>query len=274
MLHIGINTDNVCGQNNIEIAHNISKVGFRHVMLSYATENVDETITTLRKLGLDICYYHIDNREANNLWAMGDVADAYVNNVIGSIEMCAQYNIPIAVMHATYGSPSDLAIGPNEQGLKNFQKILNVAKKYNVIIAIENTDYYGIKHFNYLLDNIKDKNLRFCYDVGHHYLYYPQKDLLKKYADRLVALHLHDNLMDWCPGFDYSRDLHLLPYDGAVDFDKVCKKLNAINYKGIVMLEIRKRTIGNPNMYENISSIDFLKEAHSRGEKLANRVGI
>ena len=67
-------------------------------------------------------------------------------------------------MHATWGSPTDFALNPNKQGLKNFERILKVAKTHNVKIAIENVDCYSIKHGYYLRDNIKDKSVGFCYD--------------------------------------------------------------------------------------------------------------
>ena len=170
------------------------------------------------------------------------------------------------------GSPTDFALNPSVQGLKNFERILKVAKRNKVKIAIENVDCYSIKHVYYLLDNIKDKSVGFCYDVGHHHLYNPETDLLKKYGDRLFAVHLHDNLMDWQKGYDYTRDLHLLPFDGKINFDKVCKKLKAIGYKGVVMLELHKKACGTPQMYENIDNIKYLAEAYHRAEKLSKMI--
>lgn len=272
MLKIGVSTNNESGNNDLEILNNIAKAGFKNVMLSFKSNNIDETIKTIHDLGMEISYFHIDNKYANDLWSTGEAVDSYIKDVIKQIEICGKYNIPIAVMHATIGSPSDFALNPNEQGLKSFARILKVAKKYKVRIAIENVDCYSIKHVYYLLDNIKDKSVGFCYDVGHHHLYNPRVDLLKKYGDRLFAVHLHDNLMDWYAGYDYTRDLHLLPFDGKINFDKVCKKLKAISYNGIIMLEVHKKACGNPQMYETSDNLEFLKEAYKRAEKLRQMV--
>lgn len=268
MLKIGVSTNNECGCSDVEILDNIASAGFKNVMLSFKTKSVDETIDYIGKLGIDICYFHINNRYANELWATGDGVERYIQSVIDQLEICGKYGIPIAVMHSCMGSPTNLALSPNEQGLKNFQKILSVAKKNNVKIALENVDCYSFEHLCYLLDNIKDEFVGFCYDIGHHHLYNPQIDLLKKYGDRLLAIHLHDNLMDWQAGYDYSRDLHLLPFDGNIDFAKVCEQLRAIDYQGVIMLELHKKAPGNPQLYETIDNLDYLKEAYSRAEKL------
>lgn len=269
MFKFGINTNNESGSNDIEILNNIASAGFENIMLSFKAKNIDETIKTAQNLGITISYFHIDNKYANNLWATGEAVERYIQDVIKQIEICGKYNIPIAVMHACIGSPTAIALNPSEQGLKNFDRILKVAKRNRVKIAIENVDLYSIKHIYYLLDNINDKSLGFCYDVGHHHLYNPKTDILKKYGDRLFAIHLHDNLMDWQKGYDHTRDLHLLPFDGKINLDKVCKKLKAIGYNGVIMLELHKKACGNPQMYENIDNQEYLKEAYKRAEKLA-----
>lgn len=272
MLEIGISTNNESGDNDIEILHNIANAGFKNVMLSFKTKNIDDAVKVIHDLGMNISYFHVDNKYANDIWATGEAVESYIQNVIRQLEICGKYNIPIAVMHASLGSPTDFALSPSAQGLKNFERILKVAKKNKIKIAIENVDLYSIKHVYYLLDNIQDKSLGFCYDVGHHQLYNSQIDLLKKYKDRLLAIHLHDNLMDYTKGYDYTRDLHLLPFDGKINFDKVCKKLKAIGYKGAVMLELHKKACGKPQMYENVSNQEYLEEAYRRAERLREMI--
>ena len=269
MFKIGINTNCECGKGDNEILSNIKNAGFENVMLSYKAQNIEKSIDKIHALGLNISYFHTDNNRANDLWAVGESAQSYIESIIAQIEMCSKHKIPIAVMHATKGSPSDFALPPNKQGLKNFQEILKVANKNNVKIALENIDCFSIKHLYFLLENFKDKNLGFCYDSGHHHLYNPKTDLLKKYAGRLFALHLHDNLMDWRAGFDHTRDLHLLPFDGKIDFTKVCKKLKNINYQGVIMLEVHKKVCGKPQLYEKMKNKDYLIEAYKRAEKIA-----
>ena len=269
MLKIGINTNNQSGKDDIEILQNIKAAGFKNIMMSFKSKNIEDTIIKAKELGLNIEYFHLNNNAANDLWVEGESNKRYVKQVVSQIELCGKYNISIAVMHATVGSPTDNAYKPNEHALNCMKEILKVAKKHNVKIALENIDGYSTKHLFYLLDNIKDSNLGFCYDVGHHHLYNPNTNLVKKYGDRLFAVHLHDNLMDWYPGYDYTRDLHMLPFDGKINFEKVCKNLKQQNYNGILMLEVHKITCGEPQKYEAIDNINYLKEAYSRAFKLS-----
>ena len=125
---------------------------------------------------------------------------------------------------------------------------------------------------NYLFKKIKSPNLMFCYDVGHHHIYNKQLGLLKKFGNRLVALHLHDNHMDWHKYYDYTRDLHMIPFDGKIDFEKVCAKLRRLKYNGIVMLELHKTTNGKPQIYEEMDNVEYLKRAYGAGEKLAKMI--
>lgn len=272
MYNIGINTNNESGETDNQILNNIANTGFKNIMLSFKSKNIEESIATINSLGLNICYFHIDGKYANDLWATGEAVNSYINSVINQIKICGKYNIPIAVMHATIGSPTDFPLEPSEIGLYNFNKILEEAKKNNVKIALENLDCFSIKHLYYLLDNIEDENLGFCYDVGHHHLYNPEVDLLKMYGNRLLAVYLHDNLMDWHMGYDYTRDLHLLPFDGKINFDEVCKKLNKINYNGVVMLELHKKACGKPQLYKNIDNLKYLQDAKMRAIKLSNLI--
>lgn len=272
MLEIGINTNNESGDNIEEILLNIKKTGFNKVMLSYKSGDIEKIVKICKKLNIQIAYYHINNKYANNLWATGKSVDDYISDVIKQINYCGKFQIPIAVFHATQGSPSTFPLKPNKKGLENFKKILNVAKENNVKIAIENIDIFSIKNLYYLLDNIRDENLGFCYDAGHHHLYNPRKDLIKKYGNRLFALHLHDNLEDWYSGYDYTRDLHLLPLDGKIDFSKVCEKLKKANYNGIIMLEVHKKSCGDPQYYEKMTNEQFLFEAKKRADKLVEMI--
>ena len=268
MFKLGINSNNECGKDINEVLTNTKNAGFKDVMLSFKTGAEENDIVTALNLGLNIPFVHLSSKYANNLWAIGESNDSYINILISQIELCGKYNIPIAVMHPTIGRPTDLVIDPNEQGLNSMLKILKVAEACNVKIALENMDKPNFKHFTYLMDNIDSKWLGFCYDAGHHNLYLPEVNLLEKYGDRLIAIHLHDNLMDWHPGYDFTRDLHMLPFDGKVDFENVCKNLANTMYNNTLMLEVHRIGLGEPRIYKEVEPEDFLNQAYKRATKL------
>ncbi len=267
MMEIGVNTNIECGEDAKEILTNIKKAGIGNVMVAYKVGKAEETLEIALQLGLKVPFVHLSN--SNNLWARGKESEWFMEKLKDQIELTAKHNIPIAVLHATNGRAEQPALPPNKFGLKNFVELVAFAKEHNVKLALENLDKPSFKHFKYVIDNIKDENLGFCYDAGHHQLYIPKIDLLKRYGNRILAVHLHDNLMDWTKGYDWTRDLHRLPFDGKIDYNKIIKKLAATNYNNVVMLELHKRCYVEPKIYDKMSNLEFLKEAKDRAKKLA-----
>lgn len=272
MLEIGVSSNNECGANYKEILTNIKKAGFENVMLSAKSGDIEEMIKCALDLGLKIPYFHLSYTFASDLWAKGKAHREYVAYLKQSIEILSKYNIPIAVVHATQGEASLLALPPSKHAVDAMNDVLKTAEKCNVKIAVENCDKPNFRSMKYLLDHIDSPWLGFCYDAGHHNLYVPRKNLLKKYGHRLLAVHLHDNLMDWKYGYDYSRDLHYLPFDGKIDYEKVCKNLAKVNYNNVVLLEIHKISNDQPYIYEDMSVEEFLGETKIRAEKIATMI--
>lgn len=270
MQKIGINTNNECGLDFFEICDNIKNCGFESIMIALNHEKEENQFEYVSKLGLDISFVHLDNTHTNDMWVKGFAHDMQIKIYKKQIELCSKFGVKIAVMHATIGDPNSIVIAPNEFGLNEFKRLVDFAKSKNVKIALENVDNSGFLHFKFLLDNIKSDNLGFCYDVGHHNLYNKDIDLLKLFGDRLLAVHLHDNLGDYKFGDDYTRDLHLLPFDGNADFDKIVKQLKSVNYNNTIMIETHKNPIAELKLYKDITNVEFLERAKSIAEKLRN----
>lgn len=271
MFEVGINTNNECGENFSEIIENIKDAGFENVMVAFIADNKknENFIIETKKLGFNIPFVHLYSKQTNSFWSKGEKNKALVKNIIEQIELCAKYKIPVAVLHATLGDPEIMALPPSSFALECMNNILRTAKQCNVKIALENLDSLSKEHFTYFLNNISSPNLGLCYDAGHHNLYFPDFDILSKYGDKLWAIHLHDNLMDWQYGHDYSRDLHLLPFDGKIDYEAICKKIAQTNYNGVVMLEVHKQTCSEPKKYKDLDNKNYLSLAKQSAEKLA-----
>ena len=108
----------------------------------------------------------------------------------------------------------------------------------------------------YVLDNYKDKHVAFCYDTGHANLWIRGTDWLSMYADRLAAIHLHDN--------NGNEDEHTFPLTGTIDWIAVMEKINKSLYDGCLALETEYK--GNENT-EQLES--FLKTSYQSGLDLA-----
>ena len=129
----------------------------------------------------------------------------------------------------------------------------NRRKEIGIKIAIENTRQRI--YVEYILENIKDENLGLCFDAGHYHCFYKDEFNYSLFKNRIFAIHLHDN--------DKIGDLHLLPFDGNIDWNNVLTKLKENNYNGPITLEVCYRYD-----YLNQSVDDFYKEAYERGRKL------
>lgn len=139
-------------------------------------------------------------------------------------------------------------------GLNRIKKIVEYAKELNVKIAFENTKMKG--YLEYVLGNIKDNNVGICFDAGHYHAHFDDEFDFEFFKDRIFAVHLHDN--------DKSGDLHLLPFDGTIDWQKTITKLKDSNYEGLVTLELCYRYD-----YLDMPLVDFYRKGYDIGTKLA-----
>ncbi|MDE5830687.1 MAG: sugar phosphate isomerase/epimerase, partial [Clostridia bacterium] len=105
-----------------------------------------------------------------------------------------------------------------------------------------------------------DYNAGVCFDAGHWHAFFDDKLDFMAFEDRIFAVHFHDN--------DKSDDLHLLPFDGTIDWKKVVTNLKRANYKGAVTLEPTYRYD-----YLNLELEEFYKKGRDIGMKLAEMVG-
>ena len=102
-------------------------------------------------------------------------------------------------------------------GLDRIRKITEYANNLGVKVAFENTRIRG--YLEYILENIKDENVGFCFDSGHFHARFKDEFDTVERCVRIFAIHLHDNIR--------IDDLHLLPFDGTIDW-KFFRKTIAI----------------------------------------------
>lgn len=124
--------------------------------------------------------------------------------------------------------------------LNYFPKYMELAKKMNVGIAIENmfdptplqrTYTAAVEDLLDLTDSFHDPLVQVCWDLGHGNLVgFDQCEALHTVGDRLKSLHVADN--------HGVKDEHLLPFYGGIDWFKVMKTLRDINYQGDFTYEI------------------------------------
>ena len=136
--------------------------------------------------------------------------------------------------------------------MRRFERIAEAAEKYNVRLALENSAFAQQVHF--VLQNIKSDHIGFCYDSGHEKAFTPEENYLSDYADRLFAMHLHDN--------DGVHDNHFVPFHskGTINWQEKAAALKntALGREYIILEAVR----------QSGSMEEFLQQAYDSAVKL------
>ncbi|EGW38855.1 sugar phosphate isomerase/epimerase family protein [Desulfosporosinus sp. OT] len=179
----------------------------------------------VRDTGLVLENLHVPYNNSNELWSEHEsVRFEFLQRHTRWLYDCANYHIPMMVMHLTEEVNHS---APNGYGLKSMLELVKVAEELGVIIAIENTRRSD--NVPYLLSKIRSNYLGFCYDSSHHFLSDKQDfSLLVNFGDRLVTTHLSDN--------DGLADRHWLPGHGIIDWAMVAQRFPT-GYRGVLTLE-------------------------------------
>lgn len=238
----------------LETIKAIKNAGFKNVFVQWYDKeweySQEEQIKMCKELGLNIIFAHLGYQNINSIWEEGEIGDSLVERYKKDIKDCKENGIPMVVMHLTSKTKAPMY---GEIGLERIKKIVNYAKELNVKVAFENTKIKG--YLEYVLGNIKDDNVGICFDAGHCHVHFNDEFNFEFFKDRIFAVHLHDN--------DKSDDLHLLPFDGTIDWKNVIEKLKECNYNGPITLELCYRYD-----YLNMTLDEFYRIGKDRGNKL------
>lgn len=131
------------------------------------------------------------------------------------------------------------------------------AASFDVRIALENVAPSNHSTLARVLELYGPDCLGICYDAGHGNMCGDGIDWLEQHAERLIAVHLHDN--------DGVGDEHRLPGMGTVDWPRLARVIARSSYKKPLSLEVSQKNSG----YEAREEA-FLAAAHAAGERLMN----
>lgn len=194
--------------------------------------NIKQQVKLFKQHNLKLSSLHMqyNQQDLPYFWTKSRKGNWMQRRLIKDVKIAHRYGFPYVVTHIK-GIPAPI-------GLIRLEKVLKICDKYNIDLAIENTE--NIACFMYAFKNIKHKHLKFCYDSGHAHCFNPEIDFLKDFGDKLVCVHLHDN--------QGKADEHTLNKYGTINWDNVAKKLAQINYSGnldyeVLMLEKRSEDI-------------------------------
>jgi sugar phosphate isomerase/epimerase len=199
-------------------------------------------------LGLSVQSVHAPWGRAADLWdADGTKGDAAVAELIGCLRAAAEIGAPFVVAHAWIGFTP---VASTPHGLRRFERVAGEAERLGVPVALENTE--GEEHLDALLDRFRGHPaVGFCWDTGHELCYNRGRDLAASFGDRLLGTHLNDNLgvSDPSGPTTWLDDLHLLPFDGIVDWPGVAARLARSGFAGPLTFELNRAS--KPGRHEN-----------------------
>ncbi len=247
----------------------IREAGFQGVLLWWAVESafeppVPEKVETAAKHGLSVVNAHLHYANINSLWVDGYEGEHYCAELMGLIAEAGVYGVPTLVVHLT----RSLTPPPfSEIGLSRFLRLTEVAERANVDLAFENLR--APEYLYEFMRRVDSPRVDVCFDSGHNHAYLPGRRIAVDFADRIKAVHLHDN--------DGFHDAHNLPGDGTTDWSEVRKDLIASAYSGPWSLEIehpQTTMFGTPlrppsdDPYYGMGPEEYLARAFQAHQKL------
>lgn len=247
----------------------IKNAGFDGVFLDWDRDiDLHPIIEKARELGLYIQSLHAPFYGMDDVFhdEEGVLADKMINDLIGSINSCAEFGIDLVIFHAVIGMDNH---SPNETGLKRLEKVIDHAEKKNVRIAFENTE--GEEYLKAILDRYGCySHIGFCYDTGHAMCYNSGSDILGKFGKYLFSTHLNDNMGQTEKEITFYDDSHLLPFDGIADWDSIAQQLKEHDFSGPFTFELVCKNRPNRHVsdrYESMSFSEYMAEAYEKADR-------
>lgn len=234
-----------------KILPHIAEAGFDGCALSWKAGYTPEywrtlAVETPRQLGLEVDYVHAPYSRANHMWsAVESKWEKPMGLLMGSLQACAEAECSTLVVHTYIGFENSKPVG--QAGIDHFGVLVREAEKLGVKIAFENTE--GEPYLAALMGAFcHEKHVGFCFDSGHEACYNGGKDLLALYGSRLLCTHLNDNMGSHGP-VSPQNDLHLLPFDGILNWENIASRLDAAGFGGMMNFELL--AYSKPGRHEN-----------------------
>lgn len=274
MVDIGFSLQSQYDLSEERVVTLLSDAGFSAVSPVWSQAlSLDSLANHLQKCNMTIQSLHAPHGGIAHLWNSKDVQSLITkNNIIGCIDACAQFGIPVAVVHCWQGLQYTF---PNEPlDFSVFDNITDYAEKRNVSIAFENLE--GEEYLQALMTRYHDRShIGFCWDSGHDHCYPHKLDFLESFGQRLIMTHINDNLGLRDPGGvpTGKDDLHFLPYDGRILWENAIVRLKNLPKQKILNFELKKRsssTAPNDLIYDSLSTEEFIRLAGQRARQIAD----
>lgn len=229
---LSITTDYINDTDNPKpYLRHIAEAGFSHIHwchhwntdFIYSTDEISHIKSWLNEFSLQLLDLHGSSGKENIWWSnLEPERLAGVELVKNRIDMTSELGSDVIVMHADEYS---------DALRKSLDELESYAKERNVRIAIENCEAANFSIIEKLFNEYTPDYVGLCYDSGHGNIQGAMGlDNLKRFSDRLIAIHLHDN--------DGKTDQHKPLFSGTIDWDRLTTILAESAYKKPLNLEV------------------------------------
>ena len=192
--------------------------------------NFNKSVKLIKRNNLTLSSLHAryEKKELPHFFMDDEIGERLEKDLIKDVKFAFKYGFNCVVVH--------LSGEANQIGFCRLRRVLDVCEKLNVSLALENLSN-NANLLEQVFKNVKSDYLKFCWDVGHNHCFTPEIDFASIYKDKLVALHLHDNLGKDVPMVKYAEieydsinpDMHTLNKYGNIDWQMVAKKIADLN---------------------------------------------
>lgn len=256
-MKIGINM-NAFGDIDIDLQIRLMREnGFEATFIGAEHPKADEMMAAIRAAGIDCESVHAPIGGAlNDLWQEGEAGEQMLERQRRGVDLCAKYGIPVMVVHLSSGVPAPRI---SEVGYRRFKTLVDYADGHGVKIAFENQRY--LANIAFAFEQFPTAG--FCWDVGHEGVFANNRRYMPLFGHLLSQLHVHDNFGAG------QRDVHIIPYDGTIDYERVAASIAERDYDRSLMLELCAPA---SDVYGGWTPEQYYRHAGQAARRLADRV--
>lgn len=167
-----------------------------------------------------------------------------------AVDLCTS----VVVVHLNANPEAAVRREMLQQGFRSMEALGEHALAGGIGVAVENSwgePYAEMLHA--IMGEFGEAPIGFCFDAGHGNVDGVGIGDLLRYGNRLLTVHLHDNL---------GTDTHMLPYEGNMDWGRIMGALREVGYGGNLLLEAAT----HDSEFKDATA--FLSQGHERAQRL------
>lgn len=216
----------------------------------------DEVMKALEKSNIKVENFHAPFKLHNDIWKEGDAGDKTLERLCRGIDCCVKYNVKVMVAHVSNGRPMPEI---TRVGIERFDNLMEYAKERGITVAFESHRY--LENVKFIMERYPQAG--FCLDNCHENAFTPGIRYMPMWGNRLVATHISDN------EYVCDKDMHMLPFDGNIDFSETAREIANCGRDVTLMLEIKP---DNHEKYANMSIREYYADAAEKLRRLEKMV--